>query len=93
MVRTADCIYVVETKAQQQTLHPNVQRKLKAAVAWCARINELPGPVRSARTWHYALLGEDAVQDWHDKGARVADLLDFARLRPVVDASMQVSLL
>jgi type III restriction enzyme len=32
LVRTADSIYLVETKAQQQTIRPNVQRKLKAAV-------------------------------------------------------------
>jgi hypothetical protein len=30
---------LVETKAQQQAIHPNVQRKLKAALAWCERIN------------------------------------------------------
>ena len=34
LVRTASATYLVETKAQQQTIHPNVQRKLKAASAW-----------------------------------------------------------
>ncbi len=92
-VRTAQAIYVVETKAQQQTTHPNVQRKLKAAVAWCARINELPETERSGLPWHYVLLGEDVVREWQEKGARVGELLDFARLRPVADASMQTSLL
>ena len=92
-VRTAQAIYVVETKAQQQTIHPNVQRKLKAAVAWCARINELPEAERSGLPWHYVLLGEDVVREWQEKGARLGELLDFARLRPVADASMQVSLL
>jgi type III restriction enzyme len=92
-VQTPQAIYVVETKAQQQTLHPNVQRKLKAAVAWCSRINDLPEDERAHRSWHYVLLGEDIVCDWHDKGARLDDLLDFARLRPVADATMQASLL
>jgi type III restriction enzyme len=41
----------------------------------------------------YVLLGEDVVREWQEKGARVSELLDFARLRPVVDASMQTSLL
>ena len=84
---------MVETKAQQQTLHPNVQRKLKAAMAWCERINGLPESERDGRTWHYVLLGEDVVHEWQDKGARVSDLLDFARLRPVADATMQASLI
>ena len=92
-VRTPQAIYVVETKAQQQTLHPNVQRKLKAAMAWCERINGLPESERDGRTWHYVLLGEDVVHEWQDKGARVSDLLDFARLRPVADATMQASLI
>ena len=35
LVRTADAIYLVETKAQQQVMHPNVQRKRKAALGWC----------------------------------------------------------
>ena len=32
---------MAETKAQQQTIHPNVQRKLRADLAWCDRINAL----------------------------------------------------
>ena len=89
MVRTAQAVYIVETKAQQQTLHPNVQRKLKAAVAWCERINGLPEDARSMRPWHYVLLGEDVMTEWQSKSARLADLLDFARLRPLADASTQ----
>ena len=41
LVRTAGAVYLVETKGQEQTIHPNVQRKLKAALAWCERINNL----------------------------------------------------
>jgi len=92
LVRTAGAIYLVETKAQQQTIHPNVQRKLKAAVGWCERINELPPEHRSSLPWHYVLLGEDAVHEWQGKGARLIDLLDQARLRPVAQASHQTAL-
>ena len=53
LARTAGAIYLVETKAQQQTIHPNVQRKLKAAVA--VGINELPPEHRSDLP-HYVLL-------------------------------------
>lgn len=89
LARTADAIYLVETKAQQQVIHPNVQRKRKAAVAWCERINALPAENRQGLPWHYVLLGEDAVREWQAKGAHLAQLLDFAKLRPTADGSRQ----
>ena len=52
LVRTADAIYLVETKAQEQTAHPNVLRKQKAALAWCDRINMLEPHSRDARLWY-----------------------------------------
>ncbi|GAA6120612.1 DEAD/DEAH box helicase family protein [Acidovorax sp. FG27] len=93
LVRTEDAVYLVETKAQQQTIHPDVQRKLKAALAWCERINALTPAQRGGPAWHYVLLGEDMVYEWHGKGARLAELLDFARLRPLAHASLQASLI
>lgn len=93
LVRTDTSIYLVETKAQQQTTHPNVQRKLKAATAWCARINGLAPDLRDGCEWRYALLGEGLFRDWRDKGGRLADLLEFARIRPLGSADAQQSLL
>lgn len=81
MVRTADAIYMVETKAQQQTTHPNVTRKLRAAATWCARINALPPYDRSGRNWHYALVGESMFEDWRRNGARLSELLNVSRVR------------
>lgn len=92
MVRTVDAIYMVETKAQQQTSHPNVQRKRKAAATWCARINELPPYDRDGREWHYALIGESLFEDWRSKNARMSDLLAFSRIRPATDARSQSTL-
>jgi type III restriction enzyme len=92
LVRTASGIYLVETKAQQQTTHPNVQRKLRAATAWCRRINELPGEHRDDRPWHYALLGETLFWDWRQKGARLEDLLEFSRVRESVTVAAQGNL-
>ncbi|HRK79171.1 MAG TPA: DEAD/DEAH box helicase family protein [Thiobacillus sp.] len=89
LVRTESAIYLVETKAQQQTTHPNVQRKLKSATAWCERINGLPPEQRDGLPWHYVLLGESQFRDWRSKGARLGELLDFARVRPLNDASLQ----
>ena len=89
LVRTEDAIYLVETKAQQQTTHPNVQRKLKAATAWCGRINGLDAELRGSMPWHYVLLGEAVFHDWRSKGARLGELLNYARVRPLADASTQ----
>lgn len=93
LVRTDSAIYLVETKAQQQTIHPNVQRKLKAAMAWCERINALEPQHRQGLPWHYVLLGEDAVRQWQAKGSRLAELLAFARLRPAARADLQEQLI
>jgi len=93
LVRTADAVFLAETKAQQQTTHPNVQRKLKAALAWCERINALTPEQRGGPPWHYVLLAENVVYEWQAKGARLAELLDYARLRPLADASLQARLI
>jgi type III restriction enzyme len=93
LVRTADAVYLVETKAQQQTIHPNVQRKCKAALAWCERINGLSTEQRGGAPWHYVLLAENVVYEWQAKGARLAELLSYARLRPLAEASLQERLL
>ena len=93
LVRTQDAVYLVETKAQQQTIHPNVQRKLRAALAWCDRINDLSVFDRGSPPWHYVLLAENVLVEWQAKGARLAELLDFARLRPLASASQQERLI
>ncbi|MBB2168309.1 DEAD/DEAH box helicase family protein [Gluconacetobacter aggeris] len=84
-VRAGGAVYLVETKAQGQLTSPNVLRKRKAAVAWCDRINGLPAEARSEADWHYVLLGEDTFYGWRDKGGSIAELLAYARLRPVED--------
>lgn len=93
LVRTADGIYLVETKAQGQLGNPNVQRKLKAATTWCERINGLPPDLRGDRPWHYALVGESLFWDWKQKGARLGELLAFSRVRPALSAAAQGDLL
>ncbi len=92
LVRTAEAVFLVETKAQQQVAHPNVQRKLRAAAAWCARINALPDDRRGGRVWHYALVGEELFFEFRDKNARLAELLDYARVRPAASREAQQTL-
>ena len=93
LVRTADGIYLIETKAQGQLSNSNVQRKLKAAATWCERINGLPAELRNERPWHYALVGESLFWDWKQKGARLGELLAFSRVRPALSAAAQGDLL
>lgn len=86
LIATVDKVFLVETKAQEQVNHPNVQRKLKAALAWCGRINACSETVKP---WHYVLLGERQYYEWRNKGARLAELLDFARIRPLANVQDQ----
>lgn len=82
LVRTEGTIFLAETKAETMLSLPDVQRKRRAAIAWCERINELSGDHRSMRRWHYALIGEALFYEFRSKGASLAEVLDFARLRP-----------
>jgi type III restriction enzyme len=84
LVRTDKAVYLVETKAQGQVTSPNVQRKLKAAAAWCERINTLPSEERSTLSWHYVLLAETVFFEWQSKHERLAKLCDFAKVRQTV---------
>lgn len=81
LIRTPFTVYVVETKAQSALSDENVQRKQKAALAWCEQINELPEEQRDGRDWAYVLLGESVVNEWQKKNATVTDLLEYGRLR------------
>ena len=93
LVRTAARVYVVETKAQSAITDDNVQRKQRAAIAWCEQINTLPGDQREGREWYYVILGEASVKEWYSKHARATELLDFARLRRTEQAAVQESML
>lgn len=89
LIRTPFTIYLVETKAQSALSDENVQRKQRAALAWCEQVNELPEEQRDGREWAYVLLGESIVNEWHKKNASVTDLLNYARLRKVSTSQQQ----
>lgn len=74
-------IYIVETKAQDQISHPNVQKKQVSAVNWITRVNALPPEMRSDAEWEYVLIGDAFFKDWKAKNASVVDMLEFAKLR------------
>jgi type III restriction enzyme len=93
LVRDKGKVYLVETKAQEQTNSPNVRRKQKAALNWCERINALPEQERENRSWHYVLLGERFFYDWRGKNGRFVDMLNLARIRPEAGRAEQRQLL
>jgi type III restriction enzyme len=81
LLRSGSLVYVIETKAQASLTDENVNRKRRAAVAWCEQVNALSSEQRDDATWSYVILGQAAVKEWRSKNARVTELLDYARLR------------
>jgi len=71
----------------------NRETETEAALSWSDRINNLTEDQRSSQPWHYVLLGELVVYEWQGKGARLAELLDYAKLRPLGEASLQQRLI
>ena len=78
LVRTAEKVWIVETKAQKDLSSTNVKRKARSAKSWCDRINQLDPDQRSHREWKYVVLGQDAVESFRARGMKVSDLLDYA---------------
>ena len=73
--------YLVETKADDQIVHPNVIRKQKAVMAWIAKINDLPPDKREHTDWAYVLLAESTFYDWQSRAGNAKDLLEFTKTR------------
>jgi type III restriction enzyme len=81
LVRTAGGVWVVETKGQAMLAQADVTRKKRVALAWCERLNRLPAEERGGATWSYCLLGEALFYGFRDKGAALAEVLEFSRVR------------
>src|SRR3990172_5635780 len=60
LVKTADRLYLVETKADRDIDSQNVAVKAKAAVAWCEQASTVSPPDRYSqpKMWEYLLLSE-----------------------------------
>jgi len=59
----------------------------------CCGNQGLAAEQRDNRDWRYVLLGEAGFYDWQSKGGRLADLLDFARVRPIGSVAAQQALI
>ena len=80
MVKFADDIYIVETKAQKDLNNKNVQQKMLSAINFVNTINELPPEKRDNRKWHYVLLGENTFYGLSEKGASAKEILEYAKM-------------
>lgn len=56
LVDTGDTVYILEVKSSAELSDPDVQRKARAALAWCSAATALGG-----RTWEYRLLPHDSI--------------------------------
>lgn len=88
LVNIEDKIYIVETKAQKDVQHPNVLQKRQATVDWVAKINELNPKDRMNAKWVYVLLSEQTFYDLEANGASTFDILEFAKGKVKIDATL-----
>ena len=62
VAETADAIYMVETKASNETDDPEVQSKKVAATAWCQRSSDY-AKTNGGKPWRYALIPHTAIAE------------------------------
>ncbi|MEN4069364.1 MAG: restriction endonuclease subunit R, partial [Methanobacterium sp.] len=79
LVRTANKMYLVETKAQKDVNNPNVQQKRRATIDWIDKINQLKVEDRLYSQWIYVLLGENTFYELSKKGADAVDILEYEK--------------
>ena len=88
LVRTAGGVWLVETKSQAMLQQVDVVRKKRAALAWCERINQLEPDQRGGLAWSYCLLSEALFYEFRDKGASMAEVLEFSRVRLAAESGL-----
>jgi type III restriction enzyme len=79
IVKTADRLYLVETKADKDIDSPNVAVKARAAVAWCEQASTLNPPegLNQPKEWEYLLLSENSFKQ--NSGLSFAGLIPLCR--------------
>jgi type III restriction enzyme len=76
MVKTADKMFVVETKSEQQMDNTNVQAKRQSAIEWVSKINELEPDNRMNANWNYVLLSDTTFYVQKSRNATMSDILE-----------------
>ncbi len=80
IIKTADNIYLVETKSDKDLNDPNVKQKQLATLDWIKRINDLKPEDRMDRKWEYILLGETHFYGLKENSASIDEILQLAKL-------------
>ena len=80
IVKTADNIYLIETKSDKDLNDPNVKQKQLATLDWIKRINELNPEERMDRKWEYVLLGETHFYSLKDNNASMDEIFQLAKI-------------
>jgi len=80
IIKTADNLYLVETKSDKDLRDPNVKQKQLATLDWIKRINELKPEDRMDRKWEYILLGENHFYGLRDNNASIDEIFQLAKI-------------
>lgn len=80
MVKLADDIFLVETKAEAHLDSANVRQKQKSALDWCKQVNALKSEDRMNCQWHYSLLDDSTFYRLKETGACLHDILQYSEL-------------
>ena len=89
MVKTADAVYLVETKAEKDISNINVQAKQRSAFDWVAKINELHPDHRMNAVWKYVLLDDTTFYTLRGQNASVNEILEkYVLIRNVIEGRL-----
>ena len=80
MVKFAEDIFLIETKATEAASNANVQQKQKSALDWCRQINQVRAEDRMSCRWHYSLLDENTFKRLQENGVGLLQILQYAEL-------------
>lgn len=80
MVKIADEVYIVETKACRDLNNYDVNAKKKGALNYVNRINKLKADDRMDAVWHYCIVDDKTFYEKQEFGASVKDILMYCEL-------------
>ncbi len=80
IVKIADNIYLVETKARKDINQENVIQKQRGALDWIKKINQLSSDDRMNSVWHYAILDDNTFYLKKSNNERLDDILKYCEL-------------
>lgn len=80
IVKTAEKIYLIETKSEKDLNDPNVKQKQLATLDFLSRINKLNMDDRMGRIWDYVLLGENNFHSLKNNNASIDEICQLAKM-------------